>query len=145
MKLQLLNLNDDFSDPKYQTEECRQLLEIYKDYYSKKGFQPPWVAYLILNDKNVMGTCSFTEKPINGAVEIAYWTFKPFEGKGVASFACESLIHIAEKADPNVLLTAKTAPEHNASTRILEKNGFSFSGVVQDDEIGDAWLWKKNN
>lgn len=144
MKLQLLDLKDDFSDPKYQTEECRQLLEIYKDYYAKKGFHPPWVSYLILDDENVMGTCSFTEKPKNGIVEIAYWTFKEFEGKGVASFACKALLEIAQKTDPKVVISAKTAPEHNASSKILQKNGFTFKQLVQDDEIGDAWLWIKN-
>lgn len=46
-----------------------------------------------------------------------------------------------QKTDPQLLITAKTAPVHNASTKILQKNGFEFSGKVQDDEIGDAWLW----
>ena len=35
----------------------------------------------------------------------------------------------------------KTAPESNASTRILHNLGFRFSGIVKDEEIGDAWLW----
>lgn len=145
MKLQLLNIQDDFSDPKFKTDEFIQLLEIYKSYYSQKGFYPPWVAYLVMDDEKVLGTCSFTEKPNNGIVEIAYWTFKQFEGQGVASFACKALLDIADKSDHSVQVTAKTAPEHNASTKILEKNGFIFSEVVQDDDIGDAWLWKKLN
>jgi hypothetical protein len=43
-----------------------------------------------------------------------------------------------------VIITAKTAPEHNASTKILEKNNFVFTEIVQDEEIGDAWLWTHN-
>jgi RimJ/RimL family protein N-acetyltransferase len=74
-------------------------------------------------------------------VEIAYWTFNEFEGQGIASFACRELVKISQNADPNVIITAKTAPEHNASTKIVEKNGFVFTEVVQDEEIGDAWLW----
>jgi hypothetical protein len=35
-------------------------------------------------------------------------------------------------------ITAKTAPQENASTKILRKNGFTFSKIVQDEEIGDA-------
>jgi RimJ/RimL family protein N-acetyltransferase len=42
---------------------------------------------------------------------------------------------------PWLTITAKTAPEHNASTKILENNNFTFTEIVQDDEIGDAWLW----
>ena len=49
---------------------------------------------------------------------------------------------MTKQYDPTLLITAKTAPEHNASTKILEKNGFVFTAIVQDDEIGDAWLWK---
>jgi len=32
-------------------------------------------------------------------------------------------------------------PEHSASTKVLVKNGFAFQEIVQDHEIGDAWLW----
>lgn len=40
-----------------------------------------------------------------------------------------------------ITVIAKTAPEKNASTKILERNGFVFSTIVQDHEIGDAWEW----
>jgi RimJ/RimL family protein N-acetyltransferase len=76
-------------------------------------------------------------------VEIAYWTFPAFEGQGIASFVCRELVAISQKADPTLVITAKTRPEHNASTKILQKNGFRHAGVVQDHEIGDAWLWEK--
>ena len=48
---------------------------------------------------------------------------------------------------PGIIITAKTAPDHNASTKILEKNGFRYSGIVQDDDIGDAsqWLLRPEN
>jgi hypothetical protein len=32
-------------------------------------------------------------------------------------------------------------PEENFSTKILKKNGFKFSGVVNDAEDGDVWEW----
>jgi ribosomal-protein-alanine N-acetyltransferase len=91
-----------------------------------------------------VGTCGFTGQPKDGKVEIAYWTFKEFEGQGVASFACNELISMSKITDPTITITAKTAPEHNASTKILQNNGFEFSEIVQDDEIGDAWLWTLN-
>jgi RimJ/RimL family protein N-acetyltransferase len=47
-------------------------------------------------------------------------------------------------AEPGIVaVTALTAPEHNASTRILEKHGFVRDGVMTDHEIGEAWRWKK--
>lgn len=105
------------------------------------GYDFPWVAYLIIRNNQVLGTGSFTGKPRDGQVEIAYWTFKAFEGQGIASFACKELISIAKKENPNIVISAKTAPENNASTHTLEKNGFRHIKTVQDEEIGDAWLW----
>lgn len=145
MELRIIKQKENKNDKAYASLECQELLNIYEGYYPKIGFDMPWVAYLIIKDKQAVGTCSFTGKPKNGIVEIAYWTFKQFEGQGVASFACRELVNIARKELPHVIITAKTAPENNASTSILEKNGFTFSKVVQDEEIGDAWLWTRNN
>jgi len=141
MKLRLIKPNEDKQDPLFAKGAAQQLVNIYNEYYSKIGFTPPWAAYLIVMDGEAAGTCSFGGAPEGGQVEISYWTFKDFEGQGIASLACEALISIAKGEMPGITVVAKTAPEHNASTRILEKNGFVFSEVVQDDEIGDAWLW----
>lgn len=141
MELVTLNISEDHTADIFSSAECQQLFDIYKDYYAEKGFNQPWVAYWIMRDNSIVGTCSFTEQPNNGTVEIAYWTFEAFERQGVASFACKALVDIAQKADPSVTICAKTAPEHNASTQILQRNGFVQTEVVQDDDIGDAWLW----
>jgi RimJ/RimL family protein N-acetyltransferase len=52
------------------------------------------------------------------------------------------MVKLVKQTDPDIIVTAKTVPEHNPSTRILDKNGFQFMGVVQDHEIGDAWSWQ---
>lgn len=141
MNLRILEQKEDKANPLFQSEDCQTLLTIYDDYYPQIGFNLPWVAYLVVKDNQVVGSCSFTGQPNEGKVEIAYWTFKAFEGQGIASFACKELVNIAQNADANLIITAKTAPEHNASTKILTKNGFVFKEIVQDEEIGDAWLW----
>ena len=140
-KLTAISKSVDKTDPMFSSDDCRQLIKMYEDYYPKAGYHPPWTGYFILKDKQVLGSCGFTGKPSDGKVEIAYWTFREFEGQGVASFACKELISIAWQTKPSLVITAKTAPEHNASTKILQKNGFVFSKIVEDHEIGDAWLW----
>ena len=60
-------------------------------------------------------------------------------------FACKTLVEISQETDPTIIVTAKTKPEHNASTKILANNGFSFREIVQDHEIGDAWFWVLDN
>ena len=142
MELRVLNLNENKEDLLLKSPECQQLLEMYEGFYSKVGFHLPWVGYLILRENQIVGSCGFTGKPVNGEVELSYWTFKQFERQGIATFACKELISIARREIPTVKIMAKTAPENNASTKILAKNGFQYSRVVQDEEIGDAWLWE---
>lgn len=141
MEFRILQQNEDKTATLFESADCQTLLEMYDEYYPIIGFNLPWVAYLIVRENQVVGTCGFTGQPKDNKVEIAYWTFKEFEGQGVASFACKEHVQIAKNADPNVLVTAKTVPEHNASTKILENNHFVFTEVVQDEEIGDARLW----
>jgi [ribosomal protein S5]-alanine N-acetyltransferase len=127
--------------PMYDNDDCRQLLEIYRGYYDEIGYNPPWIAYLVVDNGKAMGTCGFVSKPIDGRVEIAYWTFRDFEGQGVASFGCAALVEMAKRHDEFVVITAKTAPVFGPSTSILSKNGFIQTRIVQDHEIGDAWEW----
>lgn len=141
MQLRVLQVKEDRSNPLFASTDGQTLLEMYNDYYPTIGFHLPWVGYAILRDQQLVGTCGFTGQPKDNKVELAYWTFSAFEGTGVASFACKALLEIARETDPQLTVTAKTAPEHNASTKILEKNGFVFNGLVQDEEIGDSWLW----
>lgn len=145
MNLKPITLNEDKNNPLYASANCQQLLDMYEDFYPKIGFTLPWVGYFVVRQNQIVGSCGFVGQPKDGKAEIAYWTFSEFEGQGVASFACKELITIAGKEDPALTITAKTAPEANASTKILEKNNFTFSGIVQDEEIGDAWLWTLSN
>ncbi len=141
MQLRIIERHTDKSDDLYSSDDCQMLLQSYDDYYRTIGFNTPWVGYFVVKQNQVVGSCGFAGQPQDGKVEIAYWTFKAFEGQRIASFSCQELVSIARKTDATLLITAKTAPEHNASTKILQKNGFQYEGIVQDHEIGDAWLW----
>ncbi len=141
MELKIINTNEDKTNKIYSSTDCQQLINSMNEYYPKIGFNKPWVGYFVFNNNQVVGAGGFTGQPKDGKVEIAYGTFKEFEGQGIASFACKELISISKKTDPTITITAKTAPGHNASSKILQNNGFEFSEIVQDDEIGDAWLW----
>lgn len=120
---------------------CQEIFKSYPAYYHKAGYHLPWIGYWVMREGNVVGVGGFVSKPAEGKVEIAYSTNKDFERQGVASFACKTLIAIAWQNDPTLLITAKTEPRQNASTTVLKRNGFKYAGVVQDHEIGDAWLW----
>lgn len=134
-------LDEDKSKEAYQSGDCQLLLKMYEEFYPKIGFNIPWIGYFVVKDKHIVGSCGFVGQPQNGKVELAYWTFKEFEGQGIASFSCKELISLAYQFDSHVTIVAKTAPMANASTKVLKKNNFIFTGIVHDDEIGEAWLW----
>ena len=141
VELKIINIDEDKTNGVHCSSDCQQLIDLMTDYYAKVGFNKPWAGYFVVDNNQVMGTGGFRGQPKAGKVEISYWTFKEFEGQGIGSFSCKELIAISKQQDPAITITAKTAPLHNASTRILQKNGFEFSETVQDHEIGDAWLW----
>ncbi len=145
MELKPIELNTDKSQNLYGSADCQMLLNVYDDYYQEIGYNLPWVGYFVVREDQIVGSCGFKGQPKDGKVEIAYWTFKEYERQGIASFSCKELVRISEKTAPEITITATTAPEYNASTKILQNNGFMFSGIVQDHEIGDAWLWTLEN
>ena len=145
MTLRPIHIDEDKSKAIYANPDCQEIFKSYPDYYYKTGYNPPWIGYFVIDDDNVVGVGGFIGAPVDGRVEIAYGTFKKYEGQGVASFSCRELIAITASIDSEIIVTAKTAPEQNASVKILQKNGFVFAGIVQDEGIGDAWEWVKVN
>ena len=69
--------------------------------YEGKGFNRPWIGYLAYEEGMCVGTCAFKGQPQDGCVEIAYYTFPPHEGQGVASRMAAELIGIAARANPS--------------------------------------------
>jgi [ribosomal protein S5]-alanine N-acetyltransferase len=141
MQLKPIELHVDKSNEIYGSDDCQFLLKTYDEYYEKIGYNLPWVGYFVIKENQIVGSCGFTGQPKDGKVEIAYWTFEEYQQQGVSNFACKELVLISQQTDPSIIITAKTAPEHNASSKILQNNGFTFDEIVKDDEIGDAWLW----
>ena len=141
MELKPIELNIDKSEDIYDSENCQMLLNAYNDYYPNIGHNFPWVGYFVLRENQIVGSCGFKGKPKEGKVEIAYWTFEEYEGQGISTFSCKELVLISQQFDSTIIITATTAPENNVSTKILQNNGFEFTEIVQDHEIGDAWLW----
>jgi [ribosomal protein S5]-alanine N-acetyltransferase len=138
LKLKPINIGEKIDT---QNVFCKMVLDSQGEYYEKIGFQPPWISYLGVSGSDYVGVCSFKGSPKKGTVEIGYFTFPEHEGKGYGQFMCSSLVDIAQGFDPEVVISARTQPEYNASTSILKKNGFELQGVVIDDEDGEVWEW----
>ena len=111
------------------------------DHQRRVGYEPPWTGYLLARDGEYLGGGAFVAPPAAGRVEIAYFTLPAHEGRGFGRTTAALLVDIARRADPSLVLWAKTLPEENASTAILRALGFRHAGSTTDHEIGEAWAW----
>ena len=126
---------------KAPTSGCEEIHSQTLAYYELVGYVEPWISYYLQDDNCIVGCCSFKGKPdSNNKVEIAYYTFEQFEGKGYGSRMCAMLTAIAQE-QKSVTISARTLPLASASTAILEKNGFQCIGTVIDPEDGEVWEW----
>jgi RimJ/RimL family protein N-acetyltransferase len=110
--------------------------------YFRHGFIEPWIGYLAAKGDAWVGCGGFTAPPADRVVEIAYFTFPGFEGRGVATQIARRLITIATESDPSIKIVAHTLTEENASNHILKKLGFVFGGEVNHPEDGNIWEWR---
>jgi RimJ/RimL family protein N-acetyltransferase len=110
--------------------------------YERVGAEPPWLGYLARGeDGALVGLGGFKGPPREGAVEIAYFTFPPYEGRGVAGAMAAALVAIARAAPEAPQVIAHTLPEINASARLLTRLGFAQDGEVVDPDDGPVWRW----
>ncbi len=114
----------------------------YVSLYQSVGYQSPWLGYLALVDDTCVGSCGFKALPKDNRVEIAYFTFSAFEGKGMATRMAEALLSISSRAAPQVVVAAQTLPKESPSTTILKKLGFKHVATLQHPEDGEVWEWQ---
>lgn len=115
------------------------------DFYKKVGFNPPWICYCVRKDNMIVGMAGFKGQPADEKVEISYGTNEQFRQKGIGGEVCKMLVELSTRTNPSVIITARTLPEQNYSTRILENNDFELLGIVIDEEDGEVWEWKYKN
>ncbi|HEX6848163.1 MAG TPA: GNAT family protein [Chitinophagaceae bacterium] len=121
---------------------CNETLGMCIAFYKRVGFTPPWICYYAEENGELVGSAAFKGKPINNTVEIAYGTFEKHQQKGIGTGICKQLVELALATDPSIRITARTLPEKNHSTRILEKNNFVLLGFITDPEDGEVWEWE---
>ena len=120
---------------------CQESIHMTIALYKRVGFVIPWIGYYASQNGDLVGAAGFKSPPIDGTVEIAYGTFEKYRKQGIGAEICKQLVELSLKTDPSIRITARTLPEANFSTRILEKNNFVFIGTVDDPEDGEVWEW----
>jgi RimJ/RimL family protein N-acetyltransferase len=137
-----VSLNSKFTN----NPECEGILSVYPDYYNRVGYNKPWIGYFAtVNGNDIIGCGGYKGKPREGKIEIAYGTFKNFEGQGIGTEICRQLVLLSLQTDPSIRITARTLMENKASAMILKRNGFECIGIVYDAEDGNVWEWEYQN
>lgn len=90
----------------------------------------------------IVGLAGFKDVPAGDSVEIAYFTFPRFEGRGYATQTIGQLVALAWR-DAG-LVVAHTLPMANASNTALSRHGFVHVGEMIDPDDGLVWRWEKS-
>jgi len=99
-----------------------------------------WSLWYLLSKKHdpprVMGICGFKGKPDEaGSVEIGYSVLKQYQVQGYATEAVSRLVVWAFSHQNVSEVSAETLPHLRQSIRVMEKNGFSFSGSGSEQGV----------
>lgn len=107
--------------------------------------QAEWWMYYFLDRQLgfLVGSGGYKGPPRGGTVEIGYEIAPGFRGRGYATAAAGQLVERAFNSVEVAAVEARTLPCPNASVTVLRKVGFVCQGIVPDDQIGQAWLWRK--
>ena len=90
----------------------------------------------------LVGWGGFKGPPDDGVVEVGYEIAESRRGRGLATQAVAAMLDHAF-AQPGVSAAiAHTLPEHNASTRVLEKTGFHHDGETREGDQ-TVWRWRR--
>lgn len=126
-----------------ENPECLEVLKVYPDFYNRVGYNKPWIGYFATIDgKEIVGGGGYKGKPKDGKIEIAYGTFKKYQGQGIGTEICKQLVLLSLQTDPAIKITARTLPDNYASIEVLKKNGFECLGIIYDEEDGNVFEWE---
>ena len=123
------------------SEQLKEILLSTQNFYRSVGYAEPWISYWGCHADRLVGVCSFKAKPKNDKVEIAYYTFPEFEGRGFATSMAKQLIELCYDTNPQLTITAQTAKGQGPSQRILENLGFRCLGSIRDLQDGEVLEW----
>ena len=98
-------------------------------------------AWLMVTNGEAVGLISIKERDASGRWDIAYLVAPSQEGRGHATDAVATLMNVA-RAHGGSGLTAETLTGGGASSRVLERNGFTCTGQFDHPEDGIVDQWK---
>lgn len=100
-----------------------------------------WGSHLFFHEGALVGFGGWKGAPVEGAAELGYAVAPERRGRGIATAVVRVLVERGRDAGLTTVL-AHTLAETNASTRVLERCGFTKTADVDDPEDGALWRWE---
>ena len=85
-----------------------------------------------------IGICGLLRRDTHPDVEIGFAYLAAFRGKGYALEAAAAVLKFGTRSLRLDRIVALTAPDNNASMKVLEKLGFEFQGMLHLQEFARA-------
>ena len=108
------------------------------DWYEKNLLAGTGISWKIIDKTSgeKIGVVSFYYfQPEHKKAEIGFWIFPPYWNKGIVSEVLQTIIQYCQKEKGIHRLQAFVEEGNIASSRVLEKNGFAYEGMMKDCEI----------
>ena len=123
---------------------ARQVAQSSLEFMRTFSLETPaeWFGYLVVEGatQETVGVASFKGPPVDGALELAFYTFPGFEGRGIATEMVRFLLQRARELPKVKSVIAYTAPDNSTAAHILEKLAFRFTGEERDQTL-TVWRW----
>jgi RimJ/RimL family protein N-acetyltransferase len=98
------------------------------------GHPPGWMVTL---DRSVIGDCGIHGLADSaGVIEIGYGLAAPFRGHGYGTEMVAAMAAWLLEQSGVTAISAATMASNAASRRVLEKNGFEFVGIDEEQQAG---------
>ena len=100
------------------------------------------LPYFIQKNTQIIGCCGFKGTPCNKRVEIGYHVASDMRGMGIATSAIKLLSRIAFYSGEVDAVVALISSDNKASLNVVQKNGFTYTEVVvnEDGEELESWI-----
>jgi len=104
--------------------------------------QQPESDFAIAAPHEVIGGIGFHRQPdvYRLSAEVGYWLGEPFWGRGIATRAVQALTQWVFATTPLVRLYAHVFEWNPASSRVLEKAGYSLEGRMRRSVVKNAQI-----
>ncbi len=110
-------------------------VELHPDQYL---WYTHWIIHHREDNKDIGGIGISGFPNSRGEVMIGYYVDKNYEGQGLATESVNGLISWMKKEPLLKTIIADTPIDYQASQKVLQKNGFTLEGTVNE-----GWKWTK--